>query len=178
MEDGRSFVRRSQDRYQVMQATLVDTWASTAAGAFALTENNLYTSDAVRDYLSAPHRRWHGGFHALGLRPAARIAAPGFAGHARARARWAKAPPPRHVIVGRKGSVQGWGAQDTVLISRKPFSSGRYRARARVLCATSNMEAVYYPGSATRNPFRDLLLSADPAEYQRALPLRHRSRNR
>ncbi len=52
VEDGRSFVRRSQSRYQVIQATLVDTWASTAAGAFALTENNLYTSDAVRDYLS------------------------------------------------------------------------------------------------------------------------------
>ena len=52
VEDGRSFVRRSTDKYQVMQATLVDTWASTAAGAFALSENNLYTTDAFRDYLS------------------------------------------------------------------------------------------------------------------------------
>ena len=51
VEDGRSFVRRSTDKYQVLQATLVDTWASTAAGAFALSENNLYTSDAFRDYL-------------------------------------------------------------------------------------------------------------------------------
>ena len=42
----------STDKYQVLQATLVDTWASTAAGAFALSENNLYTSDAFRDYLS------------------------------------------------------------------------------------------------------------------------------
>ena len=30
--------------------TLVDTWASTAAGAFALSENNLYTVDAFREY--------------------------------------------------------------------------------------------------------------------------------
>jgi len=52
VEDGRSFVRRSPDKYQVLQATLVDTWASTAAGAFALSENNLYTTDAFRDYLS------------------------------------------------------------------------------------------------------------------------------
>jgi hypothetical protein len=51
VEDGRSFVRRSQEKYQVLQATLVDTWASTAAGAFALSENNLYTTDAFRDYL-------------------------------------------------------------------------------------------------------------------------------
>ena len=52
VEDGRSFVRRSPEKYQVIQATLVDTWASTAAGAFALSENNLYTTDAFRDYLS------------------------------------------------------------------------------------------------------------------------------
>jgi spermidine synthase len=52
IEDGRSFVRRSSDKYQVLQATLVDTWASTAAGAFALSENNLYTTDAFRDYLT------------------------------------------------------------------------------------------------------------------------------
>ena len=32
VEDGRSFVRRSTEKYQVLQATLVDTWASTAAG--------------------------------------------------------------------------------------------------------------------------------------------------
>ena len=30
--------------------TLVDTWASTAAGAFALSENNLYTLEAFREY--------------------------------------------------------------------------------------------------------------------------------
>ena len=52
IEDGRSFVRRSPEKYQVIQATLVDTWASTAAGAFALSENNLYTTEAFRDYLS------------------------------------------------------------------------------------------------------------------------------
>jgi hypothetical protein len=71
-----------------------------------------------------------------------------------------------HVIVGRQGSVQGWGAQDTVLISRKPFSAGDID-RARALFSTSKMEAVYYPGSEARNPFHDLLLSPDPAEYQR-----------
>ena len=52
VEDGRSFVRRSPEQYQVLQATLVDTWASTAAGAFALSENNLYTTDAFHDYLT------------------------------------------------------------------------------------------------------------------------------
>ena len=48
--DGRSFIRNSRDQYDVVQMTLVDTWASTAAGAFALSENNLYTVEAFREY--------------------------------------------------------------------------------------------------------------------------------
>jgi hypothetical protein len=51
IDDGRSFVRRTTDRYDVIQASLVDTWAATAAGAYTLTENTLYTVDAFHDYL-------------------------------------------------------------------------------------------------------------------------------
>ncbi len=50
VSDGRSFVRNSRDKYDVVQMTLVDTWASTAAGAFALSENNLYTVEAFKEY--------------------------------------------------------------------------------------------------------------------------------
>jgi hypothetical protein len=50
VQDGRSYIRSSPDKYDVVQMTLVDTWASTAAGAFALSENNLYTVDAFREY--------------------------------------------------------------------------------------------------------------------------------
>src|SRR4029453_580450 len=39
------------ERYDVIQATLVDTWAATASGAFALSENTLYTVEAFDDYL-------------------------------------------------------------------------------------------------------------------------------
>ncbi len=52
IDEGRSFVRRSDDRYDMIQASLVDTWAATSAGAYALTENTLYTLEAFRDYLS------------------------------------------------------------------------------------------------------------------------------
>ena len=50
VQDGRSYIRSSKDKYDVVQMTLVDTWASTAAGAFALSENNLYTTEAFREY--------------------------------------------------------------------------------------------------------------------------------
>ena len=51
VDEGRSFVRASRERYDVIQGTMVDTWAATAAGAFALTENNLYTVEAFTDYV-------------------------------------------------------------------------------------------------------------------------------
>jgi hypothetical protein len=51
VDDGRSFVRRSEARYDIIQASLVDTWAATAAGAYTLTENTLYTVEAFEDYL-------------------------------------------------------------------------------------------------------------------------------
>jgi hypothetical protein len=44
-------VRRSPERYDVIQASLVDTWAATAAGAYTLTENSLYTVEAFGEYL-------------------------------------------------------------------------------------------------------------------------------
>ena len=52
VDEGRSFIRNSKDRYDIIQATMVDTWAATAAGAFSLSENNLYTVEAFKDYVS------------------------------------------------------------------------------------------------------------------------------
>lgn len=51
IDDGRSYVRRSKERYDLIQASLVDTWAASSAGAYTLTENNLYTVDAFVDYM-------------------------------------------------------------------------------------------------------------------------------
>jgi hypothetical protein len=50
VQDGRSYIRSAREKYDVVQMTLVDTWASTAAGAFALSENNLYTTEAFQEY--------------------------------------------------------------------------------------------------------------------------------
>jgi hypothetical protein len=51
-DDGRSYVSRSKERFDLIQASLVDTWAATTAGAFAMTENNLYTVEAFDAYFS------------------------------------------------------------------------------------------------------------------------------
>ena len=50
-DDGRAYLTRTDDQFDVIQISLVDTWASTGAGAFSLSENGLYTLDAWRVFL-------------------------------------------------------------------------------------------------------------------------------
>lgn len=165
VEDGRSFVRRSTDQYQVLQATLVDTWASTAAGAFALSENNLYTSDAFYDYLNHLTSDGFMAFTRWGFDPpreSLRLLSLAMD----ALERMGEDKPWKHVMVLREdaGKLHGWGAQDTVLISRKPFSSDDV-SHARIYALNSNMQAIYVPGDPAANEFGKLLRSPDPDQF-------------
>jgi len=45
-DEARSFLSRTEERYSVIQMSLIDTWAATGAGAFSLSENALYTTEA------------------------------------------------------------------------------------------------------------------------------------
>lgn len=47
-DEARSYLSRTNERFDMIQVSLVDTWAATAAGAFSLSENSLYTVDAWR----------------------------------------------------------------------------------------------------------------------------------
>ena len=49
--EGRHFVKSTQDRFDVIQLTGVDTLAATASGAYVLAENYLYTVEAFHDFL-------------------------------------------------------------------------------------------------------------------------------
>jgi hypothetical protein len=49
--EGRSFASRSDERFDVIQASLVDTFAASTSGAFSLTENGLYTVEAWSIFL-------------------------------------------------------------------------------------------------------------------------------
>jgi hypothetical protein len=51
-DEARSFIARTGDRADIIQISLIDTWAATASGAFVLTENSLYTVDAWRIFLA------------------------------------------------------------------------------------------------------------------------------
>jgi hypothetical protein len=167
VEDGRSFVRRSPEKYQVIQATLVDTWASTAAGAFALSENNLYTTDAFRDYLNhltddglMVFTRW--GFEppreSLRLLSLA-IDALGQLGESDAS---------KHVVVlrDRAQNVDAFGALDTVMIFRQPLAADDL-ARIKSALAQTNLHSLYIPGDPPTNAFGELMTTRDPEAFWR-----------
>ncbi|HYL38763.1 MAG TPA: hypothetical protein VEV17_22790 [Bryobacteraceae bacterium] len=165
VEDGRSFVRRSQDKFQVLQATLVDTWASTAAGAFALSENNLYTTDAFRDYLN--HLTSDGllAFTRWGFEPpreSLRLVSLAIRGLADV----GEAQPATHIVVVRQDAdkLAGWGAQDTVLIFRKPLA-GDDLAAVRAKLAGTRLQVLYLPGQAVNNEFGRMLAARDPETF-------------
>ncbi|MBV9404712.1 MAG: hypothetical protein JO211_05175, partial [Acidobacteriaceae bacterium] len=165
VEDGRSFVRRSHEQYQVLQATLVDTWASTAAGAFALSENNLYTTNAFVDYLSHLTDDGLMAFTRWGLMPpreSLRVISLANA----ALKQLGEPDPARNIAVIRENvqQLQGWGAQDTILIARHPFTASDL-SRLLEAAAIGKMQVVYVPGTALPSPFRDLLLSRDPQHF-------------
>ncbi len=47
-DEGRSFLAGADQKFDVVQMSLIDTWAATGAGAFTLSENGLYTVEAWR----------------------------------------------------------------------------------------------------------------------------------
>lgn len=165
IEDGRSFVRRSDEKYQVLQATLVDTWASTAAGAFALSENNLYTTDAFRDYLQhltpdglMAFTRW--GFDPP--RESLRLITLAM----QALGQMGEGEPSKHIAVLREhaSNVAGYGALDTVLVFRSPMTSDDISRLAKG-AGDAGVQVVYLPGNAPANEFGQLLTATDPQSF-------------
>ncbi len=66
VDDGRSWFARTEEKFDLIEMSMVDTWAATGAGAFSLSENGLYTVEGWKTFLSAHNpdglfavSRWH-----------------------------------------------------------------------------------------------------------------------
>ena len=51
VSEGRSYLEVNKKSYDIIQIPLIDSWAATVAGAFAMSENSLYTTEAFNTYL-------------------------------------------------------------------------------------------------------------------------------
>ncbi|HWZ83634.1 MAG TPA: hypothetical protein VNW47_13470 [Terriglobales bacterium] len=164
--DGRSFVRNSKAQYDVVQMTLVDTWASTAAGAFALSENSLYTADAFREYFQhlkpdgmIAITRWE--FHQP--REALRVVSVAM----EALHQLGVANPARHFIVVSEGELDEDGIPVVVLAKKSPFSPEEEAAVIAHLEKHDNLEPIYLPSAPGANPFSALIARNDPWAFAR-----------
>jgi hypothetical protein len=50
IDEGRNFISRSSERYDIISLSFVDSWASVSSGGLALSENFLYTTEAFHEY--------------------------------------------------------------------------------------------------------------------------------
>ena len=53
VDEARSWFARTTERFDLIEMSLVDTWAATGAGAFSLSENGLYTVQGWQHFLDA-----------------------------------------------------------------------------------------------------------------------------
>lgn len=51
VDEARSYLSASHRQFDVLQMSLIDTWAATGAGAFSLSENGLYTTEAWNTFM-------------------------------------------------------------------------------------------------------------------------------
>ena len=175
VQDGRSYVRNARENYDVVQMTLVDTWASTAAGAFALSENNLYTVEAFREYFA--HLKPEGliaitRWEFRQPREALRVVSQAI----EALHEIGVADPRQNFIVVADGGLNEDGRAVVVLAKKSAFTSAEYAAVARHVSSNPNLvwlnPPVEYRGlqnvPAAAEAFQRLIDSNDPQQFARS----------
>jgi hypothetical protein len=136
-DEARSFIARSSERYGTIQISLIDTWAATAAGAFVLGENSLYTVEAWTTFLRhltddglLTVSRWY--FHE---RPAEMYRTTTLA--VEALRRLGVTDPRRHIAIVRNMRPTPASVTDTpdgvgtILVGRRPFTDAELETLGR-----------------------------------------------
>lgn len=138
VSEGRSFLTRATGNYDLIQISLIDSWAATAAGAYTLAENNLYTVEAYKLYLErlAPG----------GVISTSRWIITGMELYRllflteQALRESGVTDPHAHMLVVRGGQV------GTVVVGKAPFTAEQH-ARAKAVCEERGFDLLW-PGEA------------------------------
>jgi hypothetical protein len=121
-EEARSWFARTDDRFDLIQMSLIDTWASTGVGAYSLSENGLYTVEAWRRFFErlTPSglftvSRW---FSPANVDESARAVSLAKA----ALFEMGQAEPDRHIVLVGQSRIA------TLIVGREPLGSGDLQA--------------------------------------------------
>ena len=163
VDDGRNFVRATPETFAVLQISMIDTFAATAAGAYTLSENNLYTVQAFGEYLDHLSDAGILSINRFFLEPPQQtLRAVTLAREALEQR--GVSEPARHIAVVRKHWDLG-----AVMVKKTPFTE-REIEQIRRLCATRGFEPVALPGEDLDNAFTAYLRQADAEQFYRAYP--------
>jgi len=167
--DGRSFVRNAPQKFDVVQMTLVDTWASTAAGAFALSENSLYTVEAFRAYFD--HLRDDGmiaitRWEFRQPREALRVVSVAM----QALHELGVPDPSRNFMVVSQGELNEDGIPVVVLAKKSAFTAEEEQAVRAHIGTYPKLVALHLPSEPRENPFSALIARNDPYLFAQQYP--------
>ncbi len=172
MDEGRSYLSRSKDNYDIIQASLVDTWAATSSGAFVLTENNLYTVEAFEAYLRRldddgmlTFSRWY-----YERAPGESLRLTALAVEALESVGIEQ--PRRHMLLAKKGYWSGSGPDGvaTMIVKKSPFTEEELR-KAEEACERLDFQVVYSPDTIEDPVFTKLFDRASRQEFFDKYPL-------
>lgn len=172
-DEARSYLERSTEEFGIIQVSLTDTWAATAAGAFVLSENALYTTEAWRTFLQrlTPDgvlsvSRWYdpvlpGEIYRLTALTAAALVEQG-------------ADDPReHIVIVRSRhdpSQLPPNGVGTLLVSRKPFSDEDLD-RIAAVSGLANFEVVLSPRRSSDAVLANIAAGTDLPTVSAGLPI-------
>jgi hypothetical protein len=171
-DEARSYITRLNDRVDLIQISLIDTWAATASGAFVLTENSLYTTNAWRTFLDhlAPRgilsvSRWYYADRPGEVYRLATLASTVLM------QRGVTRPGDHYAIVrARPGAIGGPDGVGTMLLSRDPLSAEDLDALEAV-AARLQFEIVQSPRHSADDTFAAIASGSRLADAISAHPL-------
>ena len=161
-DEARSYIARSGEKYDIIQASLIDTWAASAAGAFVLAEHALYTTEAWANFIGhltprgiLTFSRWYSVngvvapeiYRTVSLARAALLAA--------------GTPDPRQHVVVIKPKTARRDTVATILVSRSPFTPTDLENLRRI-CQTLRWEVLLGPGLSAGPIWEQLINGQTP----------------
>jgi SAM-dependent methyltransferase len=146
LSEGRTFVRRTDRRFDVVLMGFVDSWAAVASGGLSLSENHLYTVEAFRDYVDhlTPDGqlvilRWH-------------VDAPRLVANAVALLGPEEAGRRVAVLLEKREGDRENPPQMIFILKKRPFTA----AEADAMAAWAGVRPVIVPGRQVEEPYASL----------------------
>lgn len=144
-DEARSYLTRTDEKFSLLQMSMIDTWAATGAGAFSLSENGLYTVEAWNVFYSRLKddgiftvSRW---YNPNNSGEAGRLLSVTVASLLQNGSQ----DPSRHIALITSGQVS------TLLLAKQPFTPQDVETLKRV-CGEMQFDLLTAPGIDAENP--------------------------